>query len=55
MDRGYFNKDQLAHMDALDAMSPEKRCYCGWHLLGDCITCPPGKTCADKLAERRKP
>ena len=49
----YFNSEQLAHMDALDRMPPETKCWCGWDRLGECWNCNrdcPGKTAADKMA-----
>lgn len=49
---GYFNADQLDHMRALDTLTPEEKCYCGWYPLGHCPHCPKGKTCADKLRDR---
>lgn len=50
-----FNDDQKAHMAELASIPPEKRCWCGWYLLeptfpsGKCPSCPPGRTCAEKL------
>ena len=46
----YFNDDQLEAWHALERIPPEQRCWCGWERLGECRQCPPGKTCADKMA-----
>lgn len=48
-----FNSEQMAHMDYLGRVSPEKKCWCGWYVLGQtpaCPHCPPGKTNADRIA-----
>jgi hypothetical protein len=45
-----FNSDQSAHMEYLESIPPENRCWCGWYKLGKCDKCAPGKTLADKLA-----
>jgi hypothetical protein len=57
MDRTLFNDEQNAHMDALAAMPPETRCWCGWDEKGKCYNCTrdprvSDKTCADKLTLR---
>ena len=49
-----FNKEQLEHAEYLGTIPPEKRCWCGWFLLGKCPNCKPGLTLADKLAERKR-
>lgn len=36
----------------LCSISPERRCYCGWWLLGECPHCPKDRTCADKVHDR---
>ena len=48
----YFNSEQEAHMRSLEATPPEKRCWCGWYLLGGCPQCKTSRSCADKLLER---
>ncbi len=45
-----FNSEQRAEMQALDLMPTNQRCWCGWFTLGSCYSCPPNKTCADKIA-----
>ena len=50
----YLNGEQAGESARLERIPPEKRCYCGWYDLGDCPNCPPGRTCADKLALRCK-
>ncbi|KKM86950.1 hypothetical protein LCGC14_1273830 [marine sediment metagenome] len=48
-----FNKYQKDHMDYLDSLDPEKRCWCGWFLFGECYhDCSKNKTFADKLKVR---
>jgi hypothetical protein len=49
---GLFNPYQEGYMRDLMEIPAEKRCYCGWHLLGECPHCPACRTCADKLADR---
>ena len=47
----YFNAYQEGYISSLREQPPEKLCWCGWFLLGECeANCPPGKTCADRLA-----
>ena len=48
----YFNADQESYMRYLDSISPEKKCWCGWYGIGQCLNCKTTRTCADKLAER---
>ena len=46
-----FNTEQRAYMRSLDAIPPERKCWCGWNRLGECRTgCPPDATHADKIA-----
>jgi len=52
MSEGMFNSEQMDHMRALDAIPPERKCWCGWFGKGQCHTCPPDKSSADKLAAR---
>lgn len=33
-------------------LPPEKKCYCCWHLAGQCPHCPKDKTGADKMRDR---
>lgn len=46
----YFNEEQQEYMKALADMPPSTKCWCGWYRLGECRTCPPGKTLADRQA-----
>ncbi len=55
-----FNAEQLAHMEALNRMPLEDRCYCGWSSLGRCYagnnlqgkhSCHPTKSRADYVQE----
>ena len=43
-----FNDEQIAHMEYLGRIHPEKKCWCGWYPIGQCHSCPPNKTNADK-------
>lgn len=45
-----FNADQIRHMEYLNSLPLEDKCWCGWFKLGECATCPPDRTAADKLA-----
>jgi hypothetical protein len=48
-----LNEEQESHWRALVKIPPERRCWCGWSLLGECWHCSrsvPDKTCADKIA-----
>lgn len=48
----YFNADQRDYMDGLAAMPADAKCWCGWFALGECHSCPPDVTAADKLRAR---
>jgi hypothetical protein len=48
----YFNSEQRGEMDRLSRIPPDRLCYCGWYDLGDCPSCPPGRTAAHKIALR---
>ena len=48
----YFNEGQRGYMNSLAQIPPAERCWCGWFRLGECHSCPPDKTAADKLAAR---
>jgi hypothetical protein len=52
MSRSYFNSEQNAHMDALDLIPIAARCWCAWYLKGQCPTCPPHLSAADKMATK---
>ncbi len=52
MSRAMFNSDQNDYMDSLARMPLESKCWCGWFAKGECHSCPPEKTCADKIALR---
>ena len=45
-----FNSEQRDHMAYLARIPLEKKCWCGWYLLGDCPNCGTEKSCADKVA-----
>ncbi len=43
-----FNREQREHMEYLNNLPLERRCYCGWYDLGHCYNdCPPDKTRVD--------
>jgi hypothetical protein len=46
----YLNPDQAEYVRELHRMDPAEKCWCGWYPKGKCHTCPPDKTCADKMA-----
>jgi len=50
----FLNPYQEAHVADLARIKPENKCYCGWYNLGECPSCPPSKTCADKMKARCK-
>lgn len=48
----YFNEEQQGYMEYLAKIPPKDKCWCGWYLVGECPSCPRGKTAADKMAVR---
>jgi hypothetical protein len=46
----YFNAEQRDHMESLSRIPPERLCWCGWNLKGECASCPADRSAADKLA-----
>lgn len=44
-----FNRDQVAHMEYLASIPADKKCWCGWYLLGECPHCSSDKTNADRI------
>ena len=49
-----FNEYQLQYMEDLAKIPLEEKCYCGCFRLGKCLNnCLKGKTCADKLRDRK--
>lgn len=47
-----FNQYQTAHMEYIQTLRPDQRCYCGWNELGHCFSgCDGVKTRADYMDE----
>ena len=46
----YFNSDQESYMEFLSSVAPERKCWCGWFMVGACPNCPPALTLAAKKA-----
>lgn len=44
-----FNDEQLSYMRSLARMPPETKCYCAWFPIGECHSCPPHLSVADRI------
>ena len=44
-----LNSDQRDYVESLATMRPEDKCWCAWYPKGECHSCPPDLSLADRL------
>jgi hypothetical protein len=47
-----FNTEQQEHINYINSLQPEEKCWCGWYILGECYNCNKDKvglTNADRI------